>query len=402
MLDQTGLRDRAGDAVGTLSGGNQQRVNIAVGLLGDPAVLLLDEPSSSLDPRQRERLWEFVAALAREGGTTVVFSTHNVAEAERYADRCSCSPTASCCSPARRRSSSARPASTRRSTSRARSSASCASGGTDDALAAAQGPADPAPVAAARRRCSCSTRWSSRCWSAPRCRPARRSRRSRSPTWSRRRGEDRARRPAAGRDDVRARALRGGRSDPRRLARGGDREGRAPARRSARSSIPPDVIERLQGTLALGGGDPPDGRGLLQRREPAQAPLRRGDDRRDARGREQGALRRDLQGGGGLPEPDRRRGRALAAGRRRRRHPRAAQRAGDHRRGDRRTCRRTRRARRAAAGLALRRSSPRTTSTSQADPRLDRQPGRGRGEGDRRLGRVARRVRRRGRGRRSR
>ena len=87
MLEQAGLDDRAGDAVGTLSGGNRQRVNIAVGLLGDPAVLLLDEPSSSLDPRQRERLWEFVSALAREGGTTVVYSTHNVAEAERYADR---------------------------------------------------------------------------------------------------------------------------------------------------------------------------------------------------------------------------------------------------------------------------------------------------------------------------
>jgi ABC-2 type transport system ATP-binding protein len=86
MLDQTDLRERARDAVGTLSGGNQQRVNIAVGLLGDPAVLLLDEPSSSLDPRQRERLWAFVSTLAREG-TTVVYSTHNVAEAERYADR---------------------------------------------------------------------------------------------------------------------------------------------------------------------------------------------------------------------------------------------------------------------------------------------------------------------------
>jgi ABC-2 type transport system ATP-binding protein len=87
MLEQTELRDRAGDPVGTLSGGNQQRVNIAVGLLGDPTVLLLDEPSSSLDPRQRERLWAFVAGLARDGGTTVVYSTHNVAEAERYADR---------------------------------------------------------------------------------------------------------------------------------------------------------------------------------------------------------------------------------------------------------------------------------------------------------------------------
>jgi ABC-2 type transport system ATP-binding protein len=49
-------------------------------------VLLLDEPSSSLDPRQRERLWEFVGGLAARG-TTVVYSTHNVQEAERYADR---------------------------------------------------------------------------------------------------------------------------------------------------------------------------------------------------------------------------------------------------------------------------------------------------------------------------
>jgi ABC-2 type transport system ATP-binding protein len=86
MLEQTGLAERAHDELGTLSGGNRQRVNIAVGLLAEPEVLLLDEPSSSLDPRQRERLWEFVGGLAR-GGTTVVFTTHNVGEAERYADR---------------------------------------------------------------------------------------------------------------------------------------------------------------------------------------------------------------------------------------------------------------------------------------------------------------------------
>ncbi|ADB54334.1 ABC transporter ATP-binding protein [Conexibacter woesei] len=86
MLEQTALEDRADDEVGRLSGGNQQRVNIAVGLLAAPPVLLLDEPSSSLDPRQRERLWEFVGRLAA-GGTTVVYSTHNVQEAERYADR---------------------------------------------------------------------------------------------------------------------------------------------------------------------------------------------------------------------------------------------------------------------------------------------------------------------------
>jgi ABC-2 type transport system ATP-binding protein len=86
MLSQTGLEDRAAEQVSRLSAGNQQRVNIAIGLLGDPPVLLLDEPSSSLDPRQRERLWEFIGDLAARG-TTVLYSTHNVAEAERYGDR---------------------------------------------------------------------------------------------------------------------------------------------------------------------------------------------------------------------------------------------------------------------------------------------------------------------------
>ncbi len=86
MLAQTGLEDRADEEVGRLSGGNQQRVNIAIGLLSEPVVLLLDEPSASLDPRQRERLWEFIGSLAHRG-TTVFFSTHNVGEAERYAER---------------------------------------------------------------------------------------------------------------------------------------------------------------------------------------------------------------------------------------------------------------------------------------------------------------------------
>jgi ABC-2 type transport system ATP-binding protein len=86
MLEQTGLADRADEEVGRLSDGNQQRVNIAIGLLAEPAVLLLDEPSASLDPRQRERLWQFISGLA-DRGTTVVFSTHNVSEVERYASR---------------------------------------------------------------------------------------------------------------------------------------------------------------------------------------------------------------------------------------------------------------------------------------------------------------------------
>lgn len=86
MLDQTGLIDRADERVDRLSGGNRQRVNVALGLLADPPVILLDEPSSSLDPGQRERLWQFIGTLA-ERGRSIVYSTHIVAEAERYAQR---------------------------------------------------------------------------------------------------------------------------------------------------------------------------------------------------------------------------------------------------------------------------------------------------------------------------
>jgi ABC-2 type transport system ATP-binding protein len=86
MLELTGLGERRGDQVARLSGGNQQRINIAIGLLANPVVLLLDEPSVGLDPRQRARLWEFVGGLAGRG-TTVIFSTHNIQEAERYGQR---------------------------------------------------------------------------------------------------------------------------------------------------------------------------------------------------------------------------------------------------------------------------------------------------------------------------
>ncbi len=86
LLDRVDLAHRRGDQVSTLSGGNQQRVNIAIGLLSRPAVLLLDEPTTGLDPRSREQLWEFLTGLAAEG-TTVIFSTHNIAEAERYGRR---------------------------------------------------------------------------------------------------------------------------------------------------------------------------------------------------------------------------------------------------------------------------------------------------------------------------
>jgi ABC-2 type transport system ATP-binding protein len=82
MLEQTQLQGRADDQVSVLSGGNRQRVNIAIGLLSDPEVLLLDEPTAALDPRQRERLWEFIGELAKRG-TTVLYATHYIQEVDR-------------------------------------------------------------------------------------------------------------------------------------------------------------------------------------------------------------------------------------------------------------------------------------------------------------------------------
>ena len=75
-----------GRSSGALSVGNRQRLNLAIALLGSPQVLLLDEPTASLDPAQRQRLWERVDAV-REGGGAVVFATQNLEEIADHADR---------------------------------------------------------------------------------------------------------------------------------------------------------------------------------------------------------------------------------------------------------------------------------------------------------------------------
>lgn len=98
MLEHVGLRERAGERVEQLSGGNRQRVNVALGLIAEPQLLALDEPSSALDPRQRARLWELLSELAERtpaagdrggarGRTSVLFSTHHLGEVRRYASR---------------------------------------------------------------------------------------------------------------------------------------------------------------------------------------------------------------------------------------------------------------------------------------------------------------------------
>ena len=85
LLDAFELPGKAAPSA-NLSVGNRQRLNLAISLLGDPDVLLLDEPTAALDPGQRRRLWERVAAL-RERGGAVVFATQNLEEVELVAGR---------------------------------------------------------------------------------------------------------------------------------------------------------------------------------------------------------------------------------------------------------------------------------------------------------------------------
>jgi ABC-2 type transport system ATP-binding protein len=83
LLARLGLSDRTGDRVESLSGGLARRAEIAKGLLHDPALVLLDEPSTGLDPGARLDLWQYLARLRDESGVTVLVTTHLMDEAER-------------------------------------------------------------------------------------------------------------------------------------------------------------------------------------------------------------------------------------------------------------------------------------------------------------------------------
>ncbi len=83
LLARFGMADRKGDLVETLSGGQRRRVELAKGLLHKPQVLLLDEPSTGLDPRVRRELSDYLEQLRDEDGVTILLTTHLMEEADR-------------------------------------------------------------------------------------------------------------------------------------------------------------------------------------------------------------------------------------------------------------------------------------------------------------------------------
>jgi ABC-2 type transport system ATP-binding protein len=85
-LDFTALSDRAKDPVQTFSGGMKRRLNLACGVLHRPSVLLLDEPTAGVDPQSRQRIWEMLESLRRDGAS-LLLTTHQLDEAQQVCDR---------------------------------------------------------------------------------------------------------------------------------------------------------------------------------------------------------------------------------------------------------------------------------------------------------------------------
>jgi ABC-2 type transport system ATP-binding protein len=86
VLELVGLAQRADARAATLSGGQRRRLDLALGIAGDPELLFLDEPTTGFDPSARRQAWELIGRL-REGGTTILLTTHYMEEAQVLADR---------------------------------------------------------------------------------------------------------------------------------------------------------------------------------------------------------------------------------------------------------------------------------------------------------------------------
>ena len=85
-LALVGLTDKANERVGRLSGGQKRRIDVALGIVGRPTLLFLDEPTTGFDPVARREFWRVIEGL-RETGTSIILTTHYMEEAERLCDR---------------------------------------------------------------------------------------------------------------------------------------------------------------------------------------------------------------------------------------------------------------------------------------------------------------------------
>ena len=86
VIRLVGLEAKADSRIKALSGGQRRRLDVALGVIGDPELLLLDEPTTGFDPAARRQFWDLIRLLAEEG-TTILLTTHYLEEAEALADR---------------------------------------------------------------------------------------------------------------------------------------------------------------------------------------------------------------------------------------------------------------------------------------------------------------------------
>ena len=86
VISKVGLAEKRGAKVTTLSGGQRRRLDVALGMIGTPELLFLDEPTTGFDPEARREFWELIRTL-RDEGTTILLTTHYLDEAEQLADR---------------------------------------------------------------------------------------------------------------------------------------------------------------------------------------------------------------------------------------------------------------------------------------------------------------------------